>query len=88
MHTKFKTFTYLVAFIIIMFPIVLEKLGNPVGEVMETVLLTVGLLVLFFGKLNNVNKLKRSGQRTGSHDMVILAVILFMIAYVLYNFFV
>ena len=87
MHNKIKTFAYLAAFVIIMFPIAVEKMGNPLSAGMETAVLTVGLLVLFFAKLTNVNKLRKSGQRTGSHDTVILAIILFMIAYVLYNFF-
>lgn len=87
MHNKVKTFTYLIAFVIIMFPIVLEKLGNPLSLGMETAVLTAGLVILFLGKLTTINRLKRAGQRPASHDTLVLAIILFMIAYVLYNFF-
>ena len=42
---------------------------------------------LFFGKLTYVSRMKKAGQRPGTHDTLILAIILFMIAYVLYNYF-
>ena len=87
MYTKVKTFTYLIAFVIIMFPIILEQLGNPMSAMMETIVLTIGLVVLFFGKLTYVSRMKKAGQRPGTHDTLILAIILFMIAYVLYNYF-
>ena len=82
-----KNVIYLVALIIIVFPIALEQFGNPMSLLMQTITLLVGLAILFFGKLKVVNAMKRAGQRPPTSDMLMLALILFMAAYILYNYF-
>ena len=82
-----KNVIYLVALVIIVFPIALEQFGNPMSLLMQTITLLVGLAILFFGKLKVVNAMKRAGQRPPSSDMLMLALILFMAAYILYNYF-
>ncbi len=82
-----KNVLYLVALIIIMFPIILEQMGNPMTLLVQTITLLVGLAVLFVGKLQMVNAKKRAGQRPATTDTLMLAVILFMAAYILYNYF-
>lgn len=82
-----KNAVYLVALIIIMFPLILENLGNPMSALMQTITLLIGLAVLFFGKLQVVNAKKRAGQRPATTDMLMLAIMLFMAAYILYNYF-
>ena len=82
-----KNVIYLVALVIIIFPIALEQFGNPMSVLMQTITLLVGLAILFFGKLKVVNAMKRAGQRPPTSDMLMLALILFMAAYILYNYF-
>lgn len=82
-----KNVLYLLALIIIMFPIILEKLGNPMTVLVQTITLLVGLAILFVVKLQVVNTKKRAGQRPATTDTLMLAVILFMAAYILYNYF-
>ena len=82
-----KNVIYLAALIIIMFPIILEQFGNPMTLLMQTITLLVGLAVLFIGKLQMVNAKKRAGQRPATTDTLMLAVILFMAAYIIYNYF-
>ena len=84
---KSKNVIYLAALIIIMFPIILEQVGNPMTLLMQTITLLVGLAVLFIGKLQAVNAKKRAGQRPATTDMLMLAIMLFMAAYILYNYF-
>ena len=83
-----KNVLYLVALIIIMLPIILEKLGNPMTVLVQTITLLAGLALLFIGKLQVVNAKRRAGQRPATTDTLMLAVILFMAAYILYNYFV
>lgn len=83
-----KNIVYLVALIIIMLPIILEQFGNPMTLLVQTITLLVGLAVLFIGKVQVVNAKKRAGQRPATVDTLMLAVILFMAAYILYNYFV
>ena len=84
---KSKNVIYLAALIIIMFPIILEQVGNPMTLLMQTITLLVGLAILFIGKLQAVNAKKRAGQRPPTSDMLLLALMLFMAAYILYNYF-
>ena len=83
-----KNVLYLVALIIIMFPIILEQFGNPMTLLVQTITLLAGLAVLFIAKLQVVNAKKRAGYRPATADTLMLAVILFMAAYILYNYFV
>ena len=83
-----KNVLYLVALTIIMLPIILEKLGNPMTVLVQTITLLAGLAILFIGKLQVVNTKRRAGQRPATTDTLMLAVILFMAAYILYNYFV
>lgn len=83
-----KNVIYLVALIVIMFPIILENIGNPMSALMQTITLLVGLVILFIGKMQVVNQKKRAGVRPATHDTLVLAIILFMAAYILYNYFV
>ncbi len=87
MKQKFSYIIYIVALIIILIPIFLEQTGNPMEPLIQTITLIIGLAVLFFGKLHVLKEKKRAGVRPGSHDTLILAVILFMAAYILYNYF-
>ena len=82
-----KNVIYLVALFIIILPIAMEQFGNPMSVLMQTITLLVGLAILFFGKLKVVNAMKRAGQRPPTSDMLMLALILFMAAYILYNYF-
>jgi len=82
-----KNVIYFVALIIIMFPIVLEQMGNPMSLLMQTITLLFGLIILFIGKWQVVSNKKRAGIRPATHDMLVLAIILFMAAYILYNYF-
>ena len=82
-----KNVIYLVALFIIILPIAMEQFGNPMSVLMQTITLLVGLAILFFGKLQVVNAMKRAGQRPPTSDMLMLALILFMAAYILYNYF-
>lgn len=88
MKQKFQYIIYIIALVIILIPIVLEQIGNPMSALVQTITLIVGLAVLFFGKLRVINQKKRAGVRAASHDTLILALILFMAAYILYNYFV
>ena len=83
-----KNVIYLAALLVIILPMVLEHLGNPMTLLMQTITLLIGLVILFIGKMQVVNQKKRAGIRPASHDTLALAVILFMIAYILYNYFV
>ncbi len=82
-----KNIMYLVALIIIMFPIILEQFGNPMTPLMQTITLLIGLAILFIGKLQVVNAKKRAGQRTPTTDTLLLALMLFMAVYIIYNYF-
>lgn len=83
-----KNIIYIVALFVIILPIVMEQFGNPMSLLMQTITLLVGLLILFVGKVQAINQKKRAGVRPASHDTLTLAVILFMAAYILYNYFV
>ena len=83
-----KNVIYLAALLVIILPMVLEHSGNPMTLLMETITLLVGLAILFVGKMQVINQKKRAGIRPASHDTLALAVILFMVAYILYNYFV
>ena len=88
MKQKSKSIIYLAALFVIMLPIVLEQFGNPMSLLMQTITLLVGLAILFIGKIQAISQKKRAGMRPASHDTLALAVILFMAAYILYNYFV
>ena len=87
MKQKSKNIIYLAALFVIMLPIVLEQFGNPMSILMQTITLLVGLAILFIGKMQAISQKKRAGMRPASHDTLALAVILFMAAYILYNYF-
>jgi len=82
-----KNIIYLVALIIIMLPIILEQFGNPMTLLMQTITLLAGLAVLFIGKMQVLNQKKRAGVRPSTSDTLVLAIILFMAGYILYNYF-
>ncbi len=88
MKQKFQYIIYIIALVIILIPIFLEQIGNPMSALIQTITLIVGLAVLFLGKLHVMNQKKRAGVRPATSDTLMLAVILFMAGYILYNYFV
>lgn len=83
-----KNIIYIAALLVIIFPILMEQFGTPMSVLMQTVTLLIGLLILFIGKMQVITQKKRAGMRPASHDTLTLAIILFMAAYVLYQYFV
>lgn len=71
---------YGIALIIILIPIAMEQaMRNPMGQPMETIVLSIGLVILILGKLVSIKKKREETGESLFLDVVIIVCLLAMI---------
>lgn len=86
MKAKINYILYVLALIIVIVPIILEQTGNPLTEGMETILLVIGLLLLTVGKVSSAVRRRRAGEGGIFHDVIIIACLIGVAGYLLYQY--